>query len=646
MKLKYSFVFIFALIAALVTSCTDRESVTGTDANGTMRTFAFNLTAGGQAQSRATAPAVTGYKMQYVLQVLDASGNVIDLGGGATRAANETGQFEVDLPVGATYTCLFWAHYIPDGGGENAYFDTDDLKAVALKQNLSAEGQCQAFSATADIAADQAAATNTVVLTRAVAQVNLKSNQSLEYFDKMEATYSEVPNTFNVKDNLVSINPSGTAAPGMFTITANPTVGSDGKFTYHTVYFLARGDGNANLLNIKLETYNAGETTPIQTLNVANVPTKKNYKTNVTTTLDAASFTTNYTFDFAEWEAKELKVKQVSKWDGTYPAANPSYAFTGTGSADDPYVIGSAADFAQFAANVNGGTDYNDVCFFLDAHINLQNHPWTPIGTYTDSSNKHPFKGIFDGDHSNITGLNINSDQVYVGLFGNVGIGVSGQSDPPEACHATIKNLHVSGTVTATNTTGGINDNIQASAGGICGYGSDVISGCSFEGSVTAAKNAGGIVGMTYESNIIACKNAGTITGGQSVGGIVGFQNMQTEVRACYNEGSISYNGPSTGGVGTIGAISGSQYGAGDFIYTSYNIGQPANAAISGMYCYTVVAADYGAIVFAANAWPSASLDASWTASPTADGSTNQYWKSLGGWNNGSPVYPKLWWED
>lgn len=643
MKLKYSFVFLFALIGALMTSCTEQESVTGTDVNGTMRTFTFNVSAGGGTQTRATAPAVTGYKPEYVLQVLDAAGSAVDLGSGATRVTNETGRFEVDLPVGVTYTCLFWAHFIPTGGGENAYFDTADLTAVSLKQNLSAEGQCQAFSATADIAAGQAAATNTVVLTRAVAQVNLKSNTSLEYFDKMEATYSDVPNTFNVKDNQVSVNPSGTAAPGKFTITANPTVGSDGKFTYHTVYFLARGDGNANLLKIKLETFNTGDVTPIQTLTINDVPTKKNYKTNVTTTLDAASFTTNYTFDFAEWEAQELKAKRISKWDGSYPASNPSYAFeSGAGSAADPYVIGSAEDFAQFAANVNGGTDYNDVCFLLDAHIDLQNKPWTPIGTYTDDSNKHPFKGIFDGDHSNITGLNINSDWLYVGLFGNVGIGVGGrpEDDPAEACHATIKNLHVNGTVTATNTTFNINGT-QASAGGICGYGSDVISGCSFEGSVTAAGNAGGIVGMTYESSIIACKNAGTIVGGQFIGGIVGYQNQQTGVLACYNEGSISNNGS-----GTVGAISGEQYGAGDMIHTSYNIGQPENADVSGEYSYAKVAADYGTTVFGASAWPSASVDVLWTASPTADGSENQYWKSLGGWNGGSPVYPKLWWEE
>ena len=657
MRTKHVFSVIFALAMALMTSCTEQYTVTGTEVGGATRSLTFNVSADGGAHTRATsptAPSVTGYKMQYVLQVLDASGNSVNLGSG-TQVSNETGSFEVDLPMGVTYTCLFWAQYISDGGGDNAYFNTGDLEAVALKQHLSADDRCQAFCATADVAADQAAATTTVTLKRAVAQVNLKSNTSLEYFEKMEATYSDVPNTFNVKDNLVSTNPSGTAAPGTFTITAKPAMGADNKFTYHTVYFLAPGDGSANLLKIKLETFSTGDATPIQTLSINDVPTKKNYKTNVTTTLDAASFITNYTFDFAEWEATELRVKRTSRWDGNYPAYNPSYSFeSGSGSAADPYVIGSAEDFAQLAANVNGGTDYEDVCFLLDTHIDLQNNEWTPIGIYTNESDKHPFKGIFDGDHSNITGLNITSDKLYVGLFGYVGIGTNASSPDTDACHATIKNLHVNGTVTATNTTLtdiGTFSEIQASAGGICGYGSDVISGCSFEGSVTAATNAGGIVGMTYESDILACKNAGTIVGGNNIGGIVGYQKMQTIVYACYNEGQISNNGS-----GLIGAISGNSYGPEDVIYASYNIGLPENAAIvTGNYCYTKGSVPYGAMTFGAGSWPSASDHFAWTASPTADGSFTyeesggvsscQFWKSLGGWNGGTPEYPKLWWE-
>lgn len=643
MKLKYSFAFIFALIAALMTSCTDRESVTGTEMDAT-RTFTFNVSAGGGTQTRATAPAVTGYKLEYVLQVLDAAGSAVDLGSGATRVTNETGRFEVDLPVGVTYTCLFWAHFIPDGGGENAYFDTADLTAVALKQNLSAEEQCQAFSATADIAADQASATNTVVLTRAVAQVNLKSNTSLEYFDKMEATYTDVPNTFNVKDNLVSTNPSGTAAPGKFTITANPAVGSDGKFTYHTVYFLARGDGNANLLKIKLETFNTGDATPIQTLNINDVPTKKNYKTNVITTLDAASFTTNYTFDFAEWETEELTLGPISVWNGKIPAANANYKFgdpTKNGDSEaDAYVISSAADLAQLTANVNAKTGYDGKYFKQDIDIDLNgaNYNWTPMGEYPNIF----FKANYDGGGHKIINLKVMDSRSTSYCIGGIFTCTGGD--------IIIKNIHVSGDVSGSYKVGGI-------CGGM-GVGVRTalkISGCSFRGNVKGDIAAGGIC-IGENTIITACANYGTVVGSRG-GGIAANTTDNVIIAGCYNAGAI--NATSTNQSGGIIATGGTIVGC----YNTGVIGGRQTNSIANSAtvtdCFTAVeygGTTSGVTVFGSSAWPAyTDSNSPWYVDPNPDGSyTNngatfsncKFWKSGGGWNGGSPVYPKLWWEE
>lgn len=118
---------LIALMAILIASCSEQQPGTGMEVGGT-KTLTFRLTTDGQAQTRAPAPSVTGYKLEYILQVLDAGGSILP---GYTQRV-ETGTFNVTLPLGVAYTCLFWAQYIPDAGGGSEFFDTDDLKAVAL----------------------------------------------------------------------------------------------------------------------------------------------------------------------------------------------------------------------------------------------------------------------------------------------------------------------------------------------------------------------------------------------------------------------------------------------------------------------------------------------------------------------------------
>lgn len=106
---------LIALMAILIASCSEQQPGTGMEAGGT-KTLTFRLTTDGQAQTRAPAPSVTGHKLQYILQVLDAGGNILP----TYTQTVETGTFNVTLPLGVAYTCLFWAQYIPDTGGDNA----------------------------------------------------------------------------------------------------------------------------------------------------------------------------------------------------------------------------------------------------------------------------------------------------------------------------------------------------------------------------------------------------------------------------------------------------------------------------------------------------------------------------------------------
>lgn len=624
---------LIALMAILIASCSEQQPGTGMEVGGT-KTLTFRLTTDGQAQTRAAAPSVTGHKLEYILQVLDAGGSILS---GYTQRV-ETGTFDVTLPLGVAYTCLFWAQYIPDAGGDSEFFDTDDLKAVALKKALTADDQCQAFCATASVAAADEALTHTVVMKRAVAQVNIKSDTQMTGYSKLTAAYTNVPNTFNVLDNTVTDNTGGVNGDANFEITSfSSTPGTDGKYIYQSAYFLASADGAGSMLNIALDTYiTAAPGAVFKTITVNNVPTKKNVRTNVLMDFAATSSTYTYTLDFADFDATDINRKTVSTWDGTYPAANTGATFSGgDGSEATPYIIGSATDFAQFAKNTTS-KNYRDTYFKLDVDINLNDKPWTPTGN---------FAGVFDGQHHKITGLNVDiaTGSVGVGLFGKVRSGVS--------------NLHVSGTVKTTGS--------GSYAGGICGNltgdGSSaaVLANCSFTGSVEGVSSAGGIVGkMQSVTTITSCKNSGTVKANGFAGGISGSMGSSLYIFGCYNEGAIIGN--NAGGISVPGNAK---------ISGCYNIGTVSGTGTSGaitptaasvLECYVKakIGTDSGGeTVFSDGAWPTSTNGAVWFAAPDNDGTYTKsasdeptgdykFWKSLGSWNGGTPQYPKLWWEE
>lgn len=191
------------------------------------------------------------------------------------------------------------------------------------------------------------------------------------------------------------------------------------------------------------------------------------------------------------------------------------------------------------------------------------------------------------------------------------------------------------------------------------------IYGCLNTANITATDNAAGIaihisrVGTGGGDIIISnCYNTGNITstvnGGISAG-IAGYVALESiapaaniiEVKNCYNTGSIycSASGYAGGLFGmlliplathTI-SISGNYWrdNAGD--NAEYSIGGYASPSSAGVFS----PANIGANLFSATSWPSSAEG--WLI---GSGSGGAYWKSLGSWNSGSPVYPKLWFED
>lgn len=261
-------------------------------------------------------------------------------------------------------------------------------------------------------------------------------------------------------------------------------------------------------------------------------------------------------------------VPEEKKWDGktmTQPAS-------GSGAKNDPYLIGTGAELAWFADQVKNGKI--TLCAKLTADIDLNGHPWTPIGSFGSSKN---YQGTFDGGNSTVNGLQV-SDKSYAGLFGV--IGASG----------VVERLIVAGTISITSVSGNGIDNVGAGgiagyckgtifqcsssvyisntgmnysavAGGIVGRAAEgaIVDSCNNYGTVGSRKNinyAGGIVGVASENAVIRyCTNGneGAVNGVQGVGGIVGLLTDYAQVRLCENSSAVQGESRVGGIVGWVG---------------------------------------------------------------------------------------------
>ena len=84
-------------------------------------------------------------------------------------------------------------------------------------------------------------------------------------------------------------------------------------------------------------------------------------------------------------------------------AQTATAAITGSGTADDPYLISSTEDWNTFANNVNNGTSYSGKTVKLNADISVT----TMVGTYDN-----PFNGTFDGGGHTLN-VTLNNDSQY-----------------------------------------------------------------------------------------------------------------------------------------------------------------------------------------------------------------------------------------
>ncbi len=234
---------------------------------------------------------------------------------------------------------------------------------------------------------------------------------------------------------------------------------------------------------------------------------------------------------------------------------------------DGVYQIATAEELWDFAEKVNDGeTTANAI---LTANIDLNNQPWTPIG-----SDSHLYTGTFNGAGHTISGLTINDSRADdQGLFGYVGTG------------GTVKDLTVSGSVKGDDY-----------VGGVVGYNDEGrVENCHNIGSVSGERYVGGVVGYNDEGRVKNCHNIGEVSGDR-VGGVVGYNNGGT-VENCYNTGKVS--GPDSGNSvidSYVGGVVGRNFGG--TVENCYNTGSVKGPdSVSGSYVGGVVGDNVGNVV-------------------------------------------------
>ena len=235
----------------------------------------------------------------------------------------------------------------------------------------------------------------------------------------------------------------------------------------------------------------------------------------------------------------------------------------GTGTQSNPYLIETPEQLAYLSEIVNAGVNlYDGIYFKQTADFNMNNLPWTPIG----SSLTNNFLGNYDGNEKSITNLKPSGD--CIGLFGYAknsefsGIIIKGKITSTSYNVSYAASILAYGQyVSFINCTNEASiDKIAVKCGGIAAYikggaydDDNTFTNCINTGNITAIGCAGGLVGACSYSTFTNCSNSGTISSQTTysddsrsiAGGLVGDFDGRGRINECFNLGTVisTYSG-------------------------------------------------------------------------------------------------------
>lgn len=194
-----------------------------------------------------------------------------------------------------------------------------------------------------------------------------------------------------------------------------------------------------------------------------------------------------------------------------FGTATPALAASDGEAVGGTLRISTVRDLLDLQARCTLDTATQNLTVLLEADLDLTDSGFTGLPV---------FSGHFDGQGHRITGLTL-PDGCVRGFVRYL------EED------AILENLHVEGTG------GGEDAETTEIIGLLVGSNRGLIRGCSADGSVTAAQQAGGLAGRNEETGqIINCTNRAAVQADRMAGGVAG-QNLGSIVR-CQNDGAIN----------------------------------------------------------------------------------------------------------
>ena len=435
--------------------------------------------------------------------------------------------FTVNLIRKQTYKIVVWADK-----GENVYDVNEGLTLVTRKTGDVAcnSDAYDAFYASTDFVQGTTAST-TITATRPFAQLNLITKDLNENFQPgaVSVTYSS-PQSFNPFDGTVSADMTEVTYTADSPYYNPATVTTATQHTLVMNYLFAAEGDQTILPSVKM----TAKLTVDAEIEVANVPVRRNYRTNIIGNLLTEQ--TDYTITV----------------DPAFGNPESNYIIVAPGVrqfVDNEYEIYAKEGLNWLANTVNGGNTLSGKTVKLAADLDMTGIDYVPAGNTIASYPSTAFAGVFDGQGHTISNLSVASHTgAYsaAGLFGTI--------------TGTVKNVKLAN----------VNISSDHYAGGVVGYISDntgaSVQNCSVEG--------GSIKSTAH------LKDDGSYDDGDKAGGIVGYITAVDYIKGC------SVKNLTITAYRDLGAIVGCAAGSGTVNVTNCTVGDNVLVVVDNSHNY------------------------------------------------------------
>lgn len=590
-----------ALAAMSLASCSSvDEPVNGGSESGTV-TFTMQLPT--ELSSRDFADGKNATQLSYaVYQVTGTTSAPVytmvgDVDATKTFDENLQAQVTVTLAPGSKYSILFWAQN-PDCQAYNIDWTiTEDHAKPTMTVDYSKmapnDETVDAFYAVETFTATTSPTAKSVVLNRPLAQVNLGtavSDYESDAFKTAYGTKDKVTMAVTISkayDTLDFFTGEATGSKyksfAAAVLPVSETYPLDGYEYVNMIYVLA-SKGQTTLIDYTATPYNDGKSAFYGRISVNNLPVQANYRTNIYGSLFTVSNLYNVEINPAFDHKNDVNTDSpLPRWDG-----KPSTTVPAIDAATKAVTLASAGDVAAVAKAINeGNAELAAANLVLDADLDLNNMPWTPIGT-----EQNKFTGTFDGQGHVISNLNVSVTSGQAGLFGYTPGGGSKVIKNIEVKNATIKNTSEKGTGVIAGSpyttkyenikiTGTIMVEAPRYVGAVFGASTysrldNIVVDVTPDSYVKATgaglpNHCGGVIGYAGEGGMIFSNiksNINVISAAPGAGGIVGLANYGNTFINCESTGNVTVTSAASSSYLGVGGIAGCYSYSGNTVIT------------------------------------------------------------------------------